>query len=335
MKILITGTGGYIGSIAARAFLKAGHEVVGVDACFRGYLEPQRLLQEEFGKNRFRFFHADLTKEISTIFEKENGIEMVVHFAAYCNVGESEKHPSLYFDNNVGGVSILLEAMKEAGIKKLVFSSTCATYGDPQYTPIDEKHPVGNCTSAYGESKFLAERMIKWYRELFGLKSVILRYFNICGASDDHKFGDSKRPSFHLMQNAVRAALGQGEFKFNFTRVETPDGSPIRDYINVEDLADAHVKAADYLKNGGDSEVFNLGTGDGNSVFEIVETVEKLTGVTFEKNEGERRSGDAIIAVADNRKAKEILSWEPRRSIERSVTTLRDWYKSHPEGWKE
>ncbi len=335
MKILITGTGGYIGSITARAFLKAGHEVIGVDACFRGYLEPQELLQKEFGEDKFRFFKADLTKEIGTIFKKENGIQAVVHFAAYCNVGESEKDPHLYFENNVGGVAILLEEMKKAGIKKLVFSSTCATYGDPQYTPIDEKHPVGNCTSAYGESKFLAERMIKWYQKLFDFNCITLRYFNICGASDDHKFGDSKRPSFHLMQNAVKAALGLGEFKFNFTRVDTPDGSPIRDYINVEDLADAHVSAANFLEQGGTSEVFNLGTGTGNSVFEIVETVEKVTGVTFEKNEGERRSGDAIIAVADNRKAKQLLNWEPRRSIEQSVTSLRDWYTLRPDGWKK
>ena len=335
MKILITGTGGYIGSIAARTFLKAGYEVVGIDACFRGYLEPQRLLQEEFGPDKFRFYHADLAKEIRTLFQKEKDIEAVVHFAAYCNVGESEKHPELYFENNVGGVSTLLDAMKEAGIRKLVFSSTCATYGDPQYTPIDEKHPIGNCTSAYGESKFLAERIIKWYAQLFDFKCVTLRYFNICGASDDFKYGDSKRPSFHLMQNAVRAALGLGQFKFNFTKVDTPDGSPIRDYINVEDLAAAHVKAAQFLENGGDCEVFNLGTGTGNSVFEIVQAVERITGVSFEKNEGERRAGDAIIAVADNRKAKELLGWEPKRSIEQSVTSLYHWYKNRPQGWLE
>ncbi len=333
MKLLITGTGGYIGSIASRAFLKAGHEVVGIDACYRGYIQPQELLQEEFGEDRFRFYKADIKESAAEIIENEANIDAVVHFAAYCNVGESEANPGLYFENNVGAVTALMEAMHRAEIKKLVFSSTCATYGDPEYIPIDEKHPLGECASPYGESKLLAERVIKWYSKLFDLNCVTLRYFNICGASDDSKFGDSKKPSFHLMQNAVRASLGLGEFKLNFTEVDTPDKSPIRDYINVEDLADAHVAAIDYLAKGGASELFNLGTGLGNSVFEIIGKVEELTGVTFEKNVGERRKGDAVAAVADNRKAKEILGWTPQRSLEQSVSSLYEWYKQRPEGW--
>lgn len=333
MKLLITGTGGYIGSVATRAFLKAGHEVIGIDAGYRGYKEPQELIQKEFGSDRFRFHTADIKEKVASIIEAEPGIEAVIHFAAYCNVGESEKDPGLYFENNIGAVTVLMDSMKDAGIKKLVFSSTCATYGDPQYIPIDEKHPLGECASPYGESKLLAERVIKWYSKLYDLNCVTLRYFNICGASDDSKFGDSKKPSFHLMQNAVRASLGLGEFKLNFTEVDTPDKSPIRDYINVEDLADAHVSALAYLAEGGKSNLFNLGTGLGNSVFEIIGQVEKITGVTFEKNIGERRKGDAVAAVADNRKAKEILGWEPRRSIADSVNSLYKWYKERPEGW--
>ena len=333
MKLLITGTGGYIGSIASRAFLNAGHEVVGVDACYRGYLEPQELLQSEFGPAKFRFHQADIKQSIRSIIASEPGIDAVVHFAAYCNVGESEANPGLYFENNVGAVTELMEAMREAAIKKLVFSSTCATYGDPQYIPIDEKHPLGECASPYGESKLLAERVIKWYTRLYGLKCVTLRYFNICGASDDSRFGDSKKPSFHLMQNAVRAALGLCEFKLNFTEVDTPDKSPIRDYINVEDLADAHVAALAFLQNGGGSEIFNLGTGLGNSVLEIRSTVEELTGAHYEKNIGERRKGDAVAAVADNRKAKEILGWSPRRDLAQSVNTLYKWYQARPNGW--
>ncbi len=333
MKLLITGTGGYIGSIASRAFLRSGHEVIGVDACYRGYEEPQELLQEEFGRERFRFHKADIKDCAADIMRDDPGIDAVVHFAAYCNVGESEKDPALYFNNNVGAVTALMDAMKNAGIGKLVFSSTCATYGDPQYVPIDEKHPLGECASPYGESKLLAERVIKWYSRLFELKCVTLRYFNICGASDDARFGDSKKPSFHLMQNAVRASLGLGKFKLNFTEVDTPDKSPIRDYINVEDLADAHVAALRFLEKGGSSEIFNLGTGLGNSVFEIIEKVEQITGANFEKSVGERRQGDARAAVADNRKAKEMLGWEPRRDLEQSVKTLYQWYQNRPQGW--
>ncbi|MBC2607369.1 UDP-glucose 4-epimerase GalE [Pelagicoccus albus] len=334
MKILITGTGGYVGSIAARCFLKAGHEVVGVDALFRGYEAPQALLQSEFGADRFRYFKADVADSLEKVFESEAGIEAVVHFAAYCNVGESEKDPGLYFRNNVGGVVALLEAMKKHKVLKLVFSSTCATYGDPEYVPIDEAHPMTGCTSAYGESKLMAEKAIQWYATSFGIQYLALRYFNICGASDDGLFGDSKKPSFHLMQNAVRAGLGLSEFQFNYTEVDTPDGSPIRDYINVEDLAEAHVKALDYLVSGGESGIVNLGTGEGNSVMEIVETVEKLMSVKFNKSVGERRTGDAIRAVADNRKAKALLDWTPSRSLEDSVNSLWKWYKARPQGWE-
>lgn len=333
MKLLVTGTGGYVGSVAARTFLAAGHEVVGVDALFRGFREPQELLQKEFGEARFRFYENDVSKDAASVFAAEPGIDAVVHFAAYCNVGESEKRPGLYFQNNVGGVVALLEAMKAARVDKLVFSSTCATYGFPEYVPIDEKHPLKETASPYGESKAMAERVIQWYAKLFGLKYAMLRYFNICGATDDAAFGDSKKPSFHLMQNAVRAALGLASFQFNYTEVDTPDGSPIRDYINVVDLAEAHVKAVEYLAKGGASEIVNIGTGLGNSVMEIVNTVERLTGVSFDKSVGERRAGDADRAVADNRKAKELLGWAPSRSIEQSVQTLLDWYKRRPEGW--
>ena len=256
-----------------------------------------------------------------------------MHFAALCNVGESEQSPELYFDNNVGGVVSLMDAMKNAGVDKLVFSSTCATYGNPEQEVISEAHPQNAPTSPYGESKAMAERVINWYGNLFGLRSVKMRYFNICGASDDSLFGDSKKPSFHLMQNAVRATMGIAPFVLNYTEVDTPDGSPIRDYINVEDLVDAHIKALDYLESGGESDVFNLGTGTGNSVYEIVTEVERIMEVELEKSVGERRGGDANIAVADNRKAKEILGWEPQRSIEQSVRSLAKWYEARPNGW--
>ena len=334
MKILVTGTGGYIGSLAARRLLGAGHEVVGVDSCIRGFLEPMELLQAEFGKERFHFYQKDICTEIGSVFAAEEGIDAVMHFAALCNVGESEQNPYLYFDNNVGGVAALMEAMKNAGVKKLVFSSTCATYGNPETEVISETHPQNAPTSPYGESKAMAERVIGWYAKLFGLRHVTMRYFNICGAADDSLFGDSKKPSFHLMQNAVRAAMGIAAFQLNYTEVDTPDGSPIRDYINVEDLVDAHIKALEYIEQGGESDVFNLGTGTGNSVYEVVSEVERIMGVEFDKTVGERRSGDANIAVADNRKAKDVLGWEPKRSLEDSVRSLAKWYEAHPDGWE-
>ena len=333
MKILVTGTGGYIGSLAARRLLDAGHEVLGVDSCLRGFVQPMDMLQKEFGENRFRYYKRDIRTEIDTVFSAEAGIDAVMHFAALCNVGESEQSPHLYFENNVGGVVSLMEAMKHAGVDKLVFSSTCATYGNPETEVISETHPQNAPTSPYGESKAMAERVIRWYEKLLDMRCVKMRYFNICGASDDSVFGDSKKPSFHLMQNAVRAALGLAPFVLNYTEVDTPDGSPIRDYINVEDLVDAHIKALDYLGSGGKSDVFNLGTGTGNSVYEIVTEVERIMGVEFDKSVGERRGGDANIAVADNRKAKEILGWQPKRSIEDSVKSLAKWYEQRPQGW--
>lgn len=334
MKILVTGIGGYIGSNAARLFLQAGHDVVGVDNFSCGYREAVDTLIEEFGSTRVKLYKLDIRTNIADVFQSETDIDAVVHFAALCNVGESEKDPGLYFENNVGGVMALLETMKEAEVKTLVFSSTCAAYGNPEENPISETHPQNAPTSAYGESKAMAERVIKWYGELFDIKCVTLRYFNVCGASDDSTFGDSKDPSFHLMQNAVRAALGLAEFKLNYTEVDTPDGSPIRDYVNVVDLAEAHLKALEYLESGGESDVFNLGTGTGNSVMEIISEVERIMEVNFDKSVGERRGGDANVAVADNKKAKKVLGWEPKRSLDQSVRTLVEWYREKPQGWR-
>lgn len=335
MKILLTGSGGYIGSLAARRLLDAGFEVIGVDSCLRGFRQPMDLLQQEFGENRFRYYQADIRSELEPIFEKEKGIDAVIHFAALCNVGESEKFPHRYFENNVGGMLALLEAMKKADVKQLVFSSTCATYGNPDDEVISETHPQNTPTSPYGESKVMAERMVAWYAKLFGLRCVTLRYFNVCGAADDSKFGDSKKPSFHLMQNAIRAGLGLAPFVLNYTQVDTPDGSPIRDYVNVEDLVDAHLKALNYLDAGGETNVFNLGTGEGNSVYEIVSEVERIMGVKLEKSAGARRGGDTNIAVADNQKAIEVLGWKPQKSLEHSIKTLIKWYESYPNGWSE
>ncbi len=214
----------------------------------------------------------------------------------------------------------------------MVFSSTCAVYGENEYTPVDEKHPT-NPTNPYGESKLMVEKMIEWYSKLKGLNYVILRYFNVCGASDDGEVGDSKNPSVLLMQNAVRGALGIDSFQLTCPKVDTPDSTPIRDYINVVDLNEAHIKALEYLESGGKSEIINLGTGTGNSVLEIVEKVEEITGKKLPREKGEERKGEYAQMYADISKAKSVLDWEPARSIEDSVKSLVKWYTDHPHGW--
>jgi len=331
-KILITGAGGYIGSVSAHEFLNKGHNLVLVDNLSTGFRKPLEVLQEKFGRDRVSIYEIDL-KEIEKVFIEEKEIEAVVHFAANCSVNESMNDPQKYFSNNTFTSNHLFTKMLENNIKKLVFSSTCAVYGEAQSMPIDENHPT-NPTNPYGESKLLTEKIINWYSQLKGLNFVILRYFNVCGATDNGEIGDSKKPSVHLMQNAVRGALEIEPFYLTCPEVDTPDKTPIRDYVNVVDLANAHIKAFDYLSDGGKSEIINLGTGDGNSVLEIVKKVEEITGAKLPLEKTEARKGEYAKMVASISKAKSILNWEPMHSIEDSVKSLVDWYTRHPKGWE-
>lgn len=335
-KILVTGGAGYIGSVSTYLLLQKGYEVVVIDNFIRGYREPLELLQTKFGKKKLRFYKADLThkSQIDKILKLEKNIEAVIHYAAYCLVNESMEVPQKYFSNNVGGTLNLLNTLLDNNIKKIVFSSTCAVYGETQYLPVDEKHACFP-TNPYGESKLMVEKMIKWYGERLGLNYVILRYFNICGASDDGLIGDSKKPSVLLMQNAVRGALGIEEFKLTCPKVNTPDGTPIRDYINVVDLNEAHLLALEYLFKGGNSEIINLGTGRGNSVLEIVNAVQEITGKKFDLKRSTPRQGEYAQIYAKNLKAKKILGWSPKRTIKNSVESLVSWYTKHPKGWKK
>jgi UDP-glucose 4-epimerase len=330
-KILVTGAGGYIGSVAADLFLKQGHEVVAVDNFMTGYRQPLELLRGKF-PDKFRYYEADLKDGLSLIFEKEKNISSVVHYAASCLVDESMRDPGKYFYNNVAATANLLAAMDKAGVKNIIFSSTCAIYGEAKYYPIDEKHPL-NPTTPYGASKKMAEEVIEWFGKLKGFNYVILRYFNVCGSSEDGSIGDSKKPSTLLVQNAVRGTLGIEKFYLTCPAVDTPDKTPIRDYINVVDLNEAHLKALEYLMKGGKSEVINLGTGTGNSVLEIVEQVKKITGKEITLEKGNARMGDDPKKIAEIKKAKEILGWSPRRTITDSVKSLVTWYTNHPHGW--
>ncbi|MDQ3239132.1 MAG: UDP-glucose 4-epimerase GalE [bacterium] len=334
-KVLITGVGGYIGSVGASVFLDNGYSVVGIDNFSKGFRQPIEATRKKYGKDRYEFYECDLNdeKKLDDIFDKIGEFEAVIHFAAFCNVNESMENPGKYFTNNINGTLNILNSMHKHSIKSLVFSSTCATYGTPDVLPVTENlstHP----DSPYGESKLMVEKIIDWYGKLFGIKYCIMRYFNVCGATIDGSIGDSKKPSVHLIQNAVLGALGVRPFQLTCGSVETPDGTPIRDYVDIVDLVEAHLAAVEYLGQDGESNIFNIGTGEGNSVLEIVETVKKYTGVSFEIEKGQSRMGESAMVYANPEKANKILKWKSKRNIEDSVKSLIIWYKSRPNGWE-
>ncbi|MEK7597177.1 MAG: UDP-glucose 4-epimerase GalE [Patescibacteria group bacterium] len=332
-KILITGAGGYIGSVATDLFLKSGYQVVGLDNFQTGYKEPLELLKNKY-PNKFRYYEIDLKNDLSPIFEKEKDITAVVHYAASCLVDESMKDPGKYFLNNVSATANLLASMDKFNIKNIIFSSTCAVYGEAEYYPIDEKHPLRPSTP-YGASKKMAEEVIQWFGKIKRIQYCILRYFNVCGATGDGSIGDSKKPSTLLVQNAVRGALGIEKFYLTCPEVDTPDKTPIRDYIDVVDLNEAHLKALEYLIKTKKSEIINLGTGTGSSVLEVVNQVKKLTGVEIPIEKANIRQGDDAKKIADILKAEKVLGWKPTRKIEDSVKSLIIWYKNHPQGWEK
>ncbi|PIQ72024.1 UDP-glucose 4-epimerase GalE, partial [Candidatus Roizmanbacteria bacterium CG11_big_fil_rev_8_21_14_0_20_37_16] len=323
-KILITGAGGYIGSVATDLFLSKGYEIVGIDNFQTGYKEPLELLKNKY-PDKFHYYETDLKNDLSPIFEREKNIEAVVHYAASCLVDESMNDPGKYFLNNVAVTSNLLSTMDKYNIKNIIFSSTCAIYGEAKYFPIDEKHPL-KPTTPYGASKKMAEEVISWHGKLKGFNYMILRYFNVCGASEDGSIGDSKKPSSLLVQNAVRGALGIEKFFLTCPEVDTPDKTPIRDYIDVVDLNEAHLKALEYLLSTKKSEIINLGTGTGSSVLEVINQVKKLTGVEIPISKANIRQGDDAKKVADIKKAEKILGWKPNKTIEDSVRSLIVWY---------
>ena len=329
--VLITGAGGYIGSVAASLLLEKDYKVVAIDNFSTGYKEPLNLLMQKYGKEKLKIYNVDLKGFFSHVF-RENQIDAVLHYAASCSVNESMERPEKYFTNNSLATQRLLHTMLDAKIDKIVFSSTCAVYGEAEYVPIDENHPT-RPANPYGESKLVSETFLRWYSTLGKLKYVALRFFNVCGATDNGEIGDSKNPSVHLMQNAVRGALGIEPFYLTCGRFDTPDGTPIRDYVNVVDLNEAHIKALEYLFNGGSSEIINLGTGDGNSVMEIVQQVEEITGKKINVDQGPARAGEYAKMIASTKKAKEILGWVPARTLKNSVESLVSWYTKHPHGW--
>ena len=318
-NILVTGGAGYIGSHTAKALARAGYRPVTYDSLVYGHRHAVKwgpLVEGDI---------ADTAKLERVI--KDEAIDAIVHFAAFAYVGESVTKPEIYFQNNVVGSLSLLDAMRHTGVKPIVFSSTCATYGMPDRMPITEdtaQRPI----NPYGETKLMIERALAWYGPAHDIRSVSLRYFNACGADPEGEIGEEHDPETHLIPLILDAALGKRAAIDVFgTDYPTPDGTAVRDYIHVQDLAEAHVKALGYLFDGGQTTQVNLGTGTGNSVREVIDAVERVTGRTVPRREVARRAGDPPELVADPSKANGLLGWKPRMSdIDSIIRTAWAWH---------
>ncbi|MGC8829371.1 MAG: UDP-glucose 4-epimerase GalE [Verrucomicrobiia bacterium] len=323
MNVLVTGGAGYIGSVCVEQLLNLGHNVVVVDNLSEGHRQAV--------DERAIFVKADLedSRAICDVF-KNHPIDAVMHFAALALVGESMEQPGRYFKNNVYGALNLLEAGRQAGIKKFVFSSTCATYGIPDKVPITEDQQQ-NPLNPYGESKLMFEKILKWYNKIHGLEFVAFRYFNAAGATE--KYGEDHKTETHLIPNVLKVVLGKKEVcEIYGTDYPTPDGTCVRDYIHVYDLATAHIAA---LKPG-IVGYYNLGNGEGYSVREVIKVCEKVTGKKIPVVEKPRRPGDAPKLVASAEKARRDLNWTPiYPSLEQIVSSAWNWHRSHPNGYKD
>ena len=313
--ILVTGGAGYIGSHCVLALLNRGLDVVIFDSLETGHIETVTTLKNVDSAGKVvDFIKGDLKNldDIESVFEKYD-IEAVIHFAALSLVGESVKEPQKYYYNNVYGTLNLLNAMLSHNVKKIVFSSTAATYGEPEYTP-------------YGNTKLMVEKIMDDYSKAYDLKSVRLRYFNVAGADSQARVGEWHEPETHLIPNILKSTLGSGKtFELYGEDYPTKDGTCVRDYINVEDLAQAHILALEYLNNGGDTNYFNLGTKQGDTVKEVFTACEKVTEQKIPVNMMPRRAGDPASLVADNTKAKTVLGWIPKNSLEDSIKTAYSW----------
>lgn len=321
--ILITGGAGYIGSHLAIALLKKDESIVIFDNLSTGHIKTINTLKK-YGN--LKFYQGDLLNknDIDEVFQKEK-ITSVVHFAAFSQVGESVKNPKKYYRNNVVGTLNLLDSMIENNVKKIVFSSTAATYGEPTYTPIDENHPQ-KPINPYGKTKLMIENIMDDYDKAYGLKSVRLRYFNVAGADSNNKIGEWHEPETHLIPNILKSTFEGGKtFELYGCDYDTKDGTCVRDYINIEDLANAHIFALKYLNNDGKTDYFNLGTNNGNTVKEVFGLCEDITGKKISLKQMPRRQGDPKSLIADNKKAKEILKWTPEKTLNESIKTAYLW----------
>lgn len=327
MAILVLGGAGYIGSHTALALLRAGRDVVVADSLETGFRAAV--------PDQARFYQGDIRERafVDSLFDHER-VDGVIHFAANSQVGESMTNPLKYYSNNMGGTRVLLESMVAHGVDKIVFSSTAATYGEPERLPIQESDPTAP-TNCYGETKLSMEKMMKWTSLAHGLRYVALRYFNACGAQTDGSIGEAHDPETHLIPLILQVPGGKRERIAIFgDDYPTPDGTCVRDYIHVCDLAQAHILALDYLLRGGESDVFNLGNGVGFSVKQVIEEARRVTGHPIPAELRPRRAGDPAQLIASSDKAKTVLGWQPEYAdLHTIIQTAWDWHRTHPNGY--
>ncbi len=325
--ILVTGGAGFIGSHTMLNLAKAGFECVALDNLCKGHKSALRGAP---------LIEVDLRdkEQLSSVFQGLK-IEAVIHFAALSEVGESTREPALYYDNNVIGTFNLLDAMRLKGIDKIVFSSTAAVYGEPQQVPIPEIHTLLP-TNPYGQTKLAIENMLQCYSASYGMNSVSLRYFNAAGSDPNNLLGEDHNPETHLIPRVLQWMRGASQFQIFGDDYPTPDGTCIRDYVHVMDLADAHILALNYLLKGGKTEQFNLGTGQGFSVQEVVNVANQVTGLNLIPQVSGRRGGDPAVLVADGTKARRELGWNPRFThLPEMIEHAWNWQLSHPKGYQD
>ena len=333
MAILVTGGAGYIGSATVEMLRASGERVVVLDNLVYGHRAAVH--------QSVPFFQGDIgDAELIARLAREYSLDSCIHFAAYAYVGESVEEPSKYFDNNTARGLRLLDALRENGVKNVVFSSTCATYGEPQKMPIDENHPQ-NPVNPYGWSKFMMERILESFDTAYKMKFVALRYFNASGAlpaeNGIEARGEDHTPETHLIPLVLDVALGKRKFISVFgDDYPTDDGTAVRDYIHVADLGQAHIAAISHLRDDGSSQFINLGNGSGYSVLQVIEAARRITGQEIAVKMEPRRAGDASRLIADAQKARRVLAWQPRYpQLETIVETAWQWHQSHPNGYDE
>ncbi len=328
MTILVLGGAGYIGSHTVYELIEKGEDVVIVDNLETGYKEAVH--------PKARFYQGDIRNRefVDSVFEKEK-IDAVIHFAANSLVGESMTNPLKYYDNNLCGTKVLLESMIAHDVKKIVFSSTAATYGEPERVPILESDKT-EPTNCYGETKLSMEKMFKWTDRAHGLRYVSLRYFNACGAHKSGQIGEAHNPETHLIPLVLQVPNKKREAISIFgDDYDTIDGTCVRDYIHVTDLAQAHILAVEYLMKGNESDIFNLGNGVGFTVKEIIEAAKEVTGQDIPAVISPRRAGDPAKLIASSEKAKKVLGWKPEFvDVKEIIETAWKWHQTHPEGYK-
>jgi UDP-glucose 4-epimerase len=327
LTILVTGGAGYIGSATVERLQAKGERVVVLDDLFRGHRAAL--------DKHVPFYHGPVgDRALVERIAAKHKIDECVHFAALAYVGESVLDPAKYFENNVEQGVSLLGALMKADVRRIVFSSTCATYGEPTEIPISESCPQ-QPVNPYGWSKLMMERILASYDTAYGLKSVLLRYFNAAGATE--RCGEHHEPESHLVPNVLKVASGaQPHISVFGTDYPTPDGTAIRDYVHIADLAEAHVLALEHLRRGGDSDYLNLGTGTGYSVMEVIEAARKVTGKPIPTKTGGRRAGDPPKLVADARKAEKLLGWKPAMSdLDSILRSQWEWQRKHPKGYEQ